>query len=51
MDGDALLDTFEEEWPDVLVINQYNMKAFIADASPTAATELKLDIRGASPDL
>ena len=51
MDGDELLDTFEYEWPDVLVINQSAMKAFIADTSPTAATELKLDIRGASPSI
>ena len=51
MDGGTLLDTFEYEWPGVLVINQSAMKAFIAGTSPTAATELKLDIRCASPSI
>ena len=48
MDGDTLLDTFEYEWPDVLVINQSSMKDFITGKGKDARTDFSMDIRGAS---
>ena len=42
LDRNGVLDTFENEWPDLLVTNHDAIRTFISDAAGQPAAELRL---------
>lgn len=49
MDRDGVFDTFEQEWPDVLVMNHDLIRTFIDADAPDQKRDVRLVMNGGPP--